>query len=146
MRRGPTDDVTAAAMHMQHAASPANRRHRQGRTASHAGRAAEDAVSRLYQRSGARLLATRHRTPEGEIDLVVEKDRVLIFVEVKHRKNFHSLESPITNRQWQRLECAALHYMMQLQKETGVQPVCRFDVAFVDRCGRIEIIENARSF
>ena len=121
-------------------------RQSEGRTACHAGRSAEEAVSRYYERKGARIRALRHRTPEGEIDLIAEHGGVLIFVEVKRRKVQHSFDSPISERQWRRLESAALHYMIEEQNETGVQPVCRFDVALVRHDGQMQVIENARSF
>ncbi len=117
-----------------------------GRGSYHAGLSAEAVVARAYAASGAEILAERLRTPEGEIDLVVKIGTVLVFVEVKQRKNFADHSNIVSERQWRRLECAALHYMMGLQNETGVQPICRFDVALLSRDGAVQIVENARSF
>ena len=119
---------------------------RLGRRNHLSGASAEDQVARVYQRKGAQIRDRRCRTPEGELDIVTQIGDILIFVEVKKRKNVRSPDAPVSARQWQRLESAALHYMMQYQKETGVQPVCRFDVALTGRDGAVEIIENARSF
>ena len=121
------------------------RRQRRGRSNWRSGAAAEDAVARRYEAQGAAVRARRLRTPEGELDLVVEQGGVLIFVEVK-RRAAELFDPPVSARQWRRLENAALHYMMRVQNETGVQPVCRFDVALAGPDGRIRIIENARSF
>lgn len=118
---------------------------RRGRSNWHSGAAAEDAVARNYEACGGTVVERRLRTPEGELDLVVQAQAVLVFVEVKRRRA-ELAESPVTERQWRRLENAALHYMMRVQKETGVQPVCRFDVALAGPDGRLRIIENARSF
>jgi putative endonuclease len=115
-----------------------------GRTSWHSGAAAEDAVARRYQAAGATVRHRRLRTPEGELDLVVEQDGLTIFVEVKRGRA--GAECPVTDRQWRRLANAALHYMMCAQNETGIQPVCRFDVALAGPDGQLRIIENARGF
>lgn len=127
------------------AGAAAPQRQSRGRRNWHSGLAAEDAAARHYRGRGATVLARRLRTPDGELDLVVRQGEMLVFVEVKRRVAANP-DSPVTERQWQRLEKAALHYMMSVQKETGVQPVCRFDVALAGSDGQIRIIENARSF
>lgn len=108
--------------------------------------AAEDAAERDYTRRGLAILARRYRTPHGEIDLIVADDDTLVFVEVKRRKRFHGFDSPISDRQWHRLGCAALHYVVNSPDVTRTQPLCRFDAALVGPDGQIEIIENARTF
>ncbi|MEO1493262.1 MAG: YraN family protein [Pseudomonadota bacterium] len=121
-------------------------RRTKGRTAHHAGHAAEAAATRAYAARGAQVLETRLKTPEGEIDLILRDGNALVFVEVKQRKNNTEFASPVTARQWERLENAANHYIMGCHRKTGVQPVCRFDVALVGHDGQVQIIENARSF
>ena len=128
------------------AAGPKTSRARRGARNFHAGMAAEDAVERIYRQRGAQVLARRHRTPEGEIDLIVQEGRCLIFVEVKRRKRLHGFDSPISEKQWQRLGCAALHYVVNNHDVTRVQPICRFDAALVGPDGQVTIIENARTF
>jgi len=49
------------------------------------GRAGEDAALRVFERRGYRLLARNWRCPLGELDLVVEKDGLLVVCEVKTR-------------------------------------------------------------
>ena len=122
------------------------RRCHHGRRNFFSGAAAEDQVAREYQRHGTKIRARRCRTPEGEIDIVGQIGDILVFVEVKKRKNNKIPDASVSPRQWQRLENAALHYMMQYQRETGIQPFCRFDVALTGQDGAVQIIENARSF
>jgi len=127
-------------------ATTRRRRERRGRTAYFSGLAAEESVARQYAARGGAIRARRHRTPEGELDLIVGESDVLVFVEVKKRKYDLGPDIPITHRQWQRLENAANHYMMEMFDATRVQPNCRFDVALVDGNGQVTIIENARTF
>lgn len=119
---------------------------RRGRTNYQSGLAAEEQVARAYRQKGAEILARRHRSEAGEIDLIVRMGGILVFVEVKRRKKSAELAESVSERQWRRLGLAATHYMLSLRNETGTIRGCRFDVALVGADGRLEIIENARSF
>ena len=121
-------------------------RQRRGRSAYLSGLSAEDQAARAYLKRGAELLARRHRNEGGEIDLILLEDGILVFVEVKRRKNRTELAESITERQWQRLGLAANHYMISHSNETGTIRGCRFDAVLIDAEGHLEIIENARSF
>jgi putative endonuclease len=109
-------------------------------TAHHLGLAAEECAARRYQHDGGRVRASRWRCPEGELDLVVELPGEIVFVEVKARRQ--GAES-VTPRQWGRIGAAASRWLAE--HTDGAVP-CRFDLALVDRMGRLERIENARSF
>lgn len=60
---------------------------------------------------GYRLLARRHKTPFGEIDLIAKKRQKIIFIEVKARKNKAYLIDALDNRQCRRIENAAQWYI-----------------------------------
>jgi putative endonuclease len=49
------------------------------------GRAGESAALRVYERRGFRLLERNWRCALGELDLVLERDGLLVFSEVKSR-------------------------------------------------------------
>lgn len=125
-----------------------------GKRANALGHDAEAAAARLLQAEGARILATRHRTPHGEIDIIAEEPGTLVFVEVKARRDRDTAATAITPRQWQRLEAAALHVMSVYHTDTSfaesaarnAAPDLRFDVVLVARDGRAERIVNARHF
>ncbi len=119
---------------------------RRGQANYLSGLSAEDQALRAYQRQGAELLARRHRNEAGEIDLILSQEGILIFVEVKRRKNRAELHESITERQWERLGLAATHYMMGFANQTGTIRGCRFDAVLIGADGRFEIIENARCF
>lgn len=99
-----------------------------------------------YRHAGYAVRGTRVRTPHGEIDLVLSRPGELVFVEVKRVHRLNRADSPVSSRQWQRLEAAAECYMLSELNETGVQPYCRFDVAVMNPDGSVAINENARSF
>ena len=107
----------------------------------HAGIAAEELAARAYRLAGGQVRALRWRCPEGELDLIVEFSDEIVFVEVKARRR-HTPDA-VTERQWTRIGAAATRYLAE--QTDGTRP-CRFDVALVDRSGRLRCIENARSF
>lgn len=107
----------------------------------HAGAAAEEQVARAYEATGHRVRARRWRGGVGEIDLVLEKDGEIIFVEVKASKSHAAAAWSVTPRQISRLLQSAEAYLGQVA--TGALTPMRFDVALVDRVGRLDIIPNA---
>ena len=118
---------------------------RRGRQNHDAGLMAEDCTARHYAAEGARILDRRCRTPHGELDLVVIEAGILVFVEVKRRRRITTFDCIVTERQWERLELAATHYMLHEAEKTGKTLDCRFDVAIVDADAVVRIIKNARS-
>lgn len=112
------------------------------RRAYFGGLAAEEIAARLYADEGGQVVATRWRCPGGEIDLIVAFPGLIVFVEVKARRDHGAAAGALSPAQWRRLEAAATVYLAGL---TGA-PDCRFDVVLVDRTGRPDRIANARSF
>lgn len=102
---------------------------------------AEDAVALHYERLGAQLLARRFRTPAGEVDLIFRMDHELVFVEVKAAATHAQAAARLGIAQTRRICQAALGFC---SVNTPLRPVfMRFDLACVDRTGRIEVIRGA---
>lgn len=106
-----------------------------------AGLSAEAAVEAHLVARGARPVARRWRGAGGEIDLILEEAGVIVFVEVKHGRDFATATRRIGPAQQARLFAAAETFLGTLPG--GTLRDCRFDVALVDGQGWIEIVENA---
>ena len=100
------------------------------------GRAAEDQVAQIYAREGYSILARRWRGPAGELDLVVERDGEVVFVEVKASRDFARALMNLTQKQVKRIYRSAGHFLGFLA--TGQETLSRFDVALVNQFGQVE--------
>src|SRR5436309_6450204 len=77
------------------------------RAAFRLGLSAETRAAALLLAKGYRIVARRWRSPVGEIDLVVRRGRLLVFVEVKARGRFDDAAEAVTERQRRRIVAAA---------------------------------------
>jgi len=104
------------------------------------GLAAEDAVSRLIEGRGWRLLERRWRGRRGEVDLIAQDGSTLVFIEVKARGEgaWSSAASAVDPRKQRRLCRAAEEYSARSGRDEQI----RFDVAAVSG-ERIDLIEDA---
>lgn len=112
-----------------------------GYTNYRAGLSAEDTVSAQYEAQGFVLQQTRWRGPGGEIDLILAKDGMTVFVEVKRARDFETAAARILPAQMARIWASAEAYLGTLP--AGADSACRIDVALVDGQGRVQVIENA---
>ena len=78
---------------------------------------------------GYRILASRFKTPVGEIDLVACRGGTLVFVEVKSRRMQGVGEQPVSPKQQRRISRAALAFIQQNQ--TLASHDIRFDLMLV---------------
>jgi len=116
-----------------------------GAMAHHGGAAAEAQVARHYERAGFTLLARRWRGKHGgEIDLIVARAGLLVFVEVKQSASHAQAASHLTPAQIARIGRSAEEFAALDPRFADAD--MRFDAALVDGQGRIEILENAASF
>ncbi len=107
----------------------------------HAGLAAEASVLRDYVDQGYRILARRFRGARGEIDLVLEKDAVVVFVEVKKSRSFDAALARLGAAQIGRILDTASEFLGLTPK--GQLTETRFDVALVNAHGQVSVLHNA---
>lgn len=96
------------------------------------GRWAEDEAARYLADQGLDLLTRNFRCRSGEIDLVMQDGRTLVFVEVRLRRDdrFGGALHSVTVAKQRRLHRAAGAY---LARHRAGQATCRFDVLSVAR-------------
>ncbi len=103
----------------------------QGEHAARSGTVAEELAARFLESRGLSVLARNYRCPGGEVDLVCREQRVLVFVEVRLRRNvgYGGAAASITTVKQRRIVLAAEHY---LSAHPGREPDCRFDCIVLD--------------
>ena len=94
-----------------------------------AGRLAEIAAAWLLRLRGFRVLARRFATPVGEIDLVVRRRDLLVFVEVKRRLRFEDALAALLPAQQARIARAAGAFLQRQRRLAGC--ALRFDLVTV---------------
>jgi len=105
---------------------------------------AENAALTYIQQRGGKLVERNFNCRLGEIDLIIQDESTLAFVEVRFRSNAshgNAAES-VTARKQQRIIRAAQFYLSRTQQ----QAVCRLDVLTIDSANgqlQIEWIKNA---
>jgi putative endonuclease len=116
-------------------------RSRRGQLADKRGRLAEEIATVALINDGWTILRRRLRTPAGEIDLIAEKDGLLVVVEVKARASLADAAYALTKRQQARL-LAATDILLATNPDWGTQGV-RFDMLLVDPAGVVRRIADA---
>ena len=100
------------------------------KTTKEIGDAAELAAATYLKSQGYTILNTNYRYKKGEIDIIADKGGLLVFIEVKFRKNaaFGVPESSVTSEKENLIMETAEHYMI----DTGHDGSIRFDIIAVD--------------
>ncbi len=89
------------------------------------GQAAEQRALAFLQTQGCVLIAQNWHCPFGEIDLIMQQDNQLLFIEVKYRKNltYGGAAYSITPSKLAKLQ-RSIEYYLYLYPHTGM---CRLD-------------------
>jgi len=105
------------------------------------GAQAEQLAADYLQRQGLQLIAKNYRSRFGEIDLILYEGKVLVFVEVRLRRNadFGGAAASIDARKQAKLITTAQQYLTTLP----TMPPCRFDAILLDGNGQIEWLKHA---
>jgi len=110
------------------------------------GRQGEKLARKFLKKAGFRMVEANYRGRLGEIDLVAEDEKCLVFIEVKTRSSLscgHPLEGIGPRKQHQLIKTA-----MEYLAEHGCEErICRFDAVSVlfeeGQEPRIELVRNA---
>src|SRR3954469_20627280 len=104
------------------------------------GAAGEQIARRHLERNGYRFVASNWRCYSGELDLIVQQDQTLVFVEVKtrHGERLGAAEDAISPQKAGRLLRAAQYYL--LSRPELADAFWRFDLVAVtlDRSGALQ--------
>ncbi len=94
-----------------------------------AGDVAERAAEKYLLSHGLKLVTRNYRTRFGEIDLIMQDGEVLVFIEVRMRKNndFGGAAASIGAAKQRRIIAAAQQYIATMK----YPPPCRFDAVLL---------------
>ena len=111
-----------------------------------AGKFGEDCAAKFLEAKGYKIVARNFRIRSAEIDIIAQKDGVLVFIEVKARSSIrHGLPvEAVTLRKQKKIIKAAGVF---LQNENFTEYACRFDVVEIyfygEHVEKVNHIENA---
>lgn len=103
----------------------------------------EQLVAQYLEQDGFKIVARNYARRTGEVDLIAERDQLVVFVEVKTRThNFFDLSEVINQSKQKRIISAAKNFIIEHKVH---DKVCRFDVALIENLesGTISYIPNA---
>lgn len=94
---------------------------------------AEAFVAQELCKQGFTICKQNYQKLYGEIDIIAQKDDLLIFVEVKVRQHeYGSMHDLVTNSKQKKIGLVAREY---ISRNRIVDKICRFDIALVQMNG-----------
>ena len=104
------------------------------------GRRAEAYARWVLCAKGYRLLVRNFRHPLGEVDLILRRGRLLVFVEVKFRADSDASAYAVSPAQWRRISAGARGFVARHPYYAG--HVWWFDLFVVAAMGRFQHKKN----
>jgi putative endonuclease len=87
---------------------------------------------------GYKILKRRYKNKLGEIDIIVKKKKVIIFIEVKSRKKQADFLDAITTTQERRIIRSSEIYLQRFRDEKQI----RYDIIFIQFPLKINHMQN----
>jgi putative endonuclease len=117
-----------------------------GKNSYQRGRWAEQAALEYLSTKKLKLLDKNFRSAFGEIDLIMQDENILLFIEVRYRSNnhFHTALESINRKKCERIIATSHQYLSE--NRSASQLDCRFDVVALSgpqETPTIEWIKNA---
>ncbi len=113
------------------------------------GRAGEDLARRFLEKKGYRVVTTGYRLFRGEIDIIAYDRDVLVFVEVKTRRDgdLGRPEEAVTAAKQRQIRRIARGYLLEKDLVESKTP-CRFDVLSIlpDPDGSLAVTHYENAF
>ncbi|WP_415324733.1 YraN family protein [Chryseobacterium sp. MMS23-Vi53] len=110
------------------------------------GKLAEDLAAEFLLKNGYKILARNFRYQKAELDIITEKDSLVVIVEVKARSTdvFNLPQEAVNKRKIKLIVSAANHYMEEFNRNQEV----RFDIISVlpDEKGKLVIEHISDAF
>lgn len=90
------------------------------------GKYGEELACKYLEKQGLKLKSRNYQNFRGEIDLIMEENGIIVFIEVKYRSSdkFGNPLEAVDFRKRERIRAIAHIYISDL----GYEPKCRFDV------------------
>ena len=106
----------------------------------------ENVAEKFLKKNHLKTVKRNYFCPMGEIDLIMQDNGILMFVEVKYRKNddWVSAAQSVTKSKQIKIIKAAQLFLLQNKKYKDL--ICRFDVVAIEGCKHkpeINWIKNA---
>ncbi|MGU3495536.1 YraN family protein [Xanthobacteraceae bacterium A53D] len=121
---------------------PADTPRRRLRQAAQArGLAAEERAAALLEAKGFEIIARRQRTGAGELDLVARNATLLVFCEVKLRRDLAAAAESVLPRQRRRIAAGAEAFLAARPELAGLD--MRFDAILLGTDGGVDHLEGA---
>lgn len=100
----------------------------------------ENQAKAFLQENGYEILAQNYRFGKGEIDIIVQKEGWLVFVEVRYRKNadFGYPEQSISEKKKNLLRQTAENFIFEKNWQGNI----RFDIVAILENGEIEHFQD----
>lgn len=101
----------------------------------------EDFACAYLTQQGLQLINRNYHSRYGEIDLIMQQQHILVFVEVRYRRSAsHGSSAESVNfRKQQKIILTAQEYLQSLSNI----PICRFDVLAITGAATVEWIQDA---
>lgn len=96
---------------------------------------AENIATEYLLKNHYRIVERNYSCKLGEIDIIAEQNKKLIFVEVKYRKNKigrRTAKAAVNKSKQKKIILAAKWYLQNKFKDANHLPACRFDVITVE--------------
>ena len=95
------------------------------------GKWAEQLACEYLTSNGLVFLDRNYRGPGGEIDLIMQEESTIVFIEVKYRKNenYYDVLESIDKRKCDRIIKTGLYYQQSAKRGSNI--ICRFDIVAI---------------